>query len=773
MIQSNLSRILSISFTIAICVVMTGTHLRAQVTEVSAEATTVAEVDPEGELESIAEADPSELEDAETPEVDPAKLESATDGRATPSFARLIRIPLPIQGNVDTRVRRMVDQVLSDLPDMVERPILVFEFAGSDNGTGDSSEFGRSLDLARFLASSKTAGVRTVAYVPQTVKGHAVLVALACEEIIMHPDAQIGAAGIQEDVIDETLRSGYREVAERRRTIPPTVALGMLDASLQVQRVTTAGGVRYALPDEVAELQTTTNVQSIDTIIPAGQLGLLSGDKLRLDYNFVSHLATDRRELAAALNVSPNDLEVDPTFGGDWNAIQFRLEGAISPMAVNQIIRGIDDALREQKVNFICLSIDSPGGSVDESIRLANYLSELDSTKVRTVAYVATEARADAAVVALACDQLAMHADAVLGGGGARELERSDMDLITLALKEIMQDKSQTWSLPAAIIDPNLEVHEYQMVGSTIVEYFCAEELQEQADPDRWEQKQQISPPDDTLQLSGSDAAKLQLANHVVGGFEEFLQQYQIEDTPEMIKPNWAHELIAALASPQVSAGLLFIAFFAMLAEVSAPGISIGGFISAVCFLLFFWSNFLAGTAGWLEALLFVAGLVFVALEIFVLPGFGIFGVGGATMILLSLVLASQTFIVPRNDYQLGQMIVSMYTVIGGVGGFVVGAVLLRKYLGDIPYFQRMMLPAQEGSVLIERQRRESVVQYDHLVGTMGRATTPLVPAGKVDFHGELVDVVSDGLAVDRGAIVEVVEVAGNRVVVREKAEGA
>ena len=48
--------------------------------------------------------------------------------------------------------------------------------------------------------------------------------------------------------------------------------------------------------------------------------------------------------------------------------------------------------------------------------------------------------------------------------------------------------------------------------------------------------------------------------------------------------------------------------------------------ISALAFLLFFWSHYLDGTAGWLEALLFVAGVSCLLLEIFVIPGFGIFG---------------------------------------------------------------------------------------------------------------------------------------------------
>ena len=78
--------------------------------------------------------------------------------------------------------------------------------------------------------------------------------------------------------------------------------------------------------------------------------------------------------------------------------------------------------------------------------------------------------------------------------------------------------------------------------------------------------------------------------------------------------------------------------------------------MAAVCFLLFFWSRYLGGTAGWLEVMLFVAGASCVLLEVFVIPGFGIFGLGGGALILASLILASQTFVVPQNDYQFDQL---------------------------------------------------------------------------------------------------------------------
>ncbi len=49
--------------------------------------------------------------------------------------------------------------------------------------------------------------------------------------------------------------------------------------------------------------------------------------------------------------------------------------------------------------------------------------------------------------------------------------------------------------------------------------------------------------------------------------------------------------------------------------------------------------------------------------EVFILPGFGVFGLGGGTLIVVSLILASQTFVVPHNEYQLNQLPRSMMMV--------------------------------------------------------------------------------------------------------------
>lgn len=689
--------------------------------------------------------------------------ELKTSPQATPAMAVLIPISLPIAGNADTNLKRIVDQALESASDQGgTRPILIFEFRSAGSEGSGTSEFERSLSIARFLASDRLNGVRTVAFVPKSVHGHAVLAVLACEEIIVAADAELGRAGVAEEHVDEAMRSSYREIAERRRTIPAAVALGMLDKDLAVMRVQTLDGVRYVLADEAKSLQESGTVTAVDAIVAAGDLINFTGSELRLENGFASHLASDRSELLAALELPSGALEQDPSLGGEWRAIRVDVNGVINAQNANWLLKSMKEQLEDESdaVNFVCVTIDSPGGSLIDSLRLANYLAALDPAQVRTVAFVDSQARGDSALIAWACDQLVMSEEATLGGPGAVNIASRELPELKQSVRSLARDTQRDWSLPVALVDDGLEVFRYRNSrGDT--RYFSEEELAEQADPTQWTRGEAIEV---DRGFSGREASSAKLTRHLAGSLAELRQLYQIEAELEGVEPNWAHLAIQQLASPHIAGTLLFIAWFALIIEVSQPGIGVGGFVSALCFILFFWSNFLSGTAAWLEGLLFVAGIISLVIEIFVLPGFGIFGFGGACLVVASLVLASQTFIVPRNSYQFAQFANSLMMVAAGLVGAFVSLLTVRKYLPDAPIFKRLMLDKLDED---ELEERELLTDYRHLLGKRGQTLTQLTPSGKARFGDLDLDVISDGDVVPRGSHVRVAEVRGNRVLVQ------
>jgi len=183
-----------------------------------------------------------------------------------------------------------------------------------------------------------------------------------------------------------------------------------------------------------------------------------------------------------------------------------------------------------------------------------------------------------------------------------------------------------------------------------------------------------------------------------------------------------------------------------------------------VAFIGSLWSLYLLGTRGWVEGVLFLAGLFCPAAAIFVLPGVGVLGLGGGVLVIASLVLASQSFVLPSNDYQIGQLRSSLLGILGAICGVVALGIVARRWLPATPFLRHVLLvpPAEESASLeLEADALEA------LVGLEGTTTTRLAPAGKARIGGVLRDVISDGQLIEPGVAVRVVELRGSRVLVR------
>lgn len=718
---------------------------------------------------SSAAADDRPAEPAKVP-ADQKQAGDAAAPQPQPGQGFLVRVNLPISGDVDIKVQTAVRRLLGGLKPSDARPVLVVELWPGQVEGGTGSDFYRAMSLARFLSSRDLAGLKTVAYIPKTVKGHAVLAAMACEEIIMAPDAEIGAAGIDEQVIGPTVRSGYKEIADARRTIPSAIALAMLDPSLKALKVSTEVGTEYVLEGDLDELKQRRVVQSVEELKPHPLL--VDGRRARQDLGFVSYLAEDRADVARALKLPRDAMQDNPELAGGWRPVQVSLKGPVNPTVATRIQRLITDQIRDNDVNLIVLWIESDGGSFNDSMNLATYLSKLDAGRVRTVAYIPKHARGDAALVALACDQIVMQADAIIGGAGADVLKADAVPLAAKALREILsRDAQHSWSLAVAMVDPQLKVYAYSQPTTGMTAYFSEQEAAEQPDPGSWKQGELISGGAGGLQLSGRKAEQMGVAWKLVDGFDQFKQVYGLERNPALVEPGWADFLIDALASDGARMFLLILGFAGLYLEIHTPGIGVGGFVAMLAFMLYFWAQYLQGTAAVLEIMLFLVGILCLALEAFVIPGFGIFGLGGGLLIIVSIVLASQTFIIPANEYQFDQVLNSGLVLAGATAGCIAVAAALRNLLPRAPMLNRMMLEPMSSAELEALAVRESLADYTHLLGQEGVATTPLMLSGKARVGDELVDVVADGDAIDRGARVVVVDVTGSRVVVREVEE--
>jgi membrane-bound serine protease (ClpP class) len=206
--------------------------------------------------------------------------------------------------------------------------------------------------------------------------------------------------------------------------------------------------------------------------------------------------------------------------------------------------------------------------------------------------------------------------------------------------------------------------------------------------------------------------------------------------------------------------------------EFHAPGVSIPGAVALVSLVLYLGAPYLAGfTVTW-EIVAVLLGFVLLALEVFVIPGFGIAGISGLLLIALGFIAS---FVPQEPGY--GQWtphwpeLPGSYTYLrngllslaGGSVGSLIGMIALARFLPRIPLF---------GRVVLRNPTREQVIPEDPYaalanLGDIGLAESLLRPAGKVRFGATLLDVVSEGEYIPRGSRVEVVRRDAGRVVVR------
>ena len=224
------------------------------------------------------------------------------------------------------------------------------------------------------------------------------------------------------------------------------------------------------------------------------------------------------------------------------------------------------------------------------------------------------------------------------------------------------------------------------------------------------------------------------------------------------LQPPWVEPLVRFLTHPLVSPLLLSLGVLGVAFELKAGAFGLGGLVSLIALGLFFGASYLQGMAGWQEALLLVIGLAALAIEILVLPGFGVAGVIGAVCIVVAVVLALTGTSPTPNDLAQALAIVAASAVIC--------AAVVYTWVRHLPSSDRFSGLLLKGA----GHRTEGFVTAParpELVGRQGTAVTDLRPSGTAAFGEERLDVVTEGEYLSQGTLIEVTRSDGYRHVVR------
>jgi membrane-bound ClpP family serine protease len=684
----------------------------------------------------------------------------------------LVKLPLPLSAEAETRILASLESIASRSTGG-DRPIVVLEFT-SANGMaatndvagrlGRGTSFERALSVARWLSGTKGNRIRSVAYIPESIGGHAVLVALACEEIAIHPAAEIGLAGIDESTQEATIVQAYTETATRRGLFPAAAVRSMLDpAETLVKLELEGGGVEYATLPELERGLRPEKAWDEKQLVPSNQMGTFAGQELR-SWRWVTYLVPDPNQLGPMLKLD-TDVRERPAFAEPRKAMRSHIRGIVSPRQVDRTIRAIEDAVNNQQANLILIELDSPGGNLSESLRLAFYLANVPSDKAEVVVWISGQARGDASLIALAADTLYMSPEATLGNSGEASISPANIQKRKDNLLEFAKLSGRQPGDVVGCLCPEVPVFEFQAVNGRRLR---APEnwLEDDAKLPLWAKGNEVN------YREGIDAPRavdLGLCSDRQPSLEGVGNQFGLESLPEEKQTNKTEQIVEWIASQRwLSMFLFMVGLMCLIAELNAPGVGVPGAIAVVCFLLFFWLNMFQGTVEWLEILLILGGVGFLAVEIFLLPGFGVFGIGGLIMLGLGLVLAGQTFVLPTNAYQTQR-------VIHGLGqlGFVFFAILgllvaFRKQLAKTPIFRWFALqPPTSDRFLVKMDELNE--ERRSLLGSYGATVTRCNPFGKARIGDQIVDVMTEHAWIDEDSPIEVVAMKGQHLVIRQR----
>ncbi|WP_406696853.1 NfeD family protein [Singulisphaera sp. Ch08] len=652
-------------------------------------------------------------------------------------------------------------------------PILVFEFRPGETAPGHST-FGMSYDLAFYLMRNLGGAKTTVAYVPEPLKGYAVLAALACDELVMGSQATIGPITPE----DETPR---REIQDIIRTLADTkvrdrdLLLGLVDrtADLRVIR-TTDKQIHYVLADNLAEFKKTHQILEDVPAWEGGQRGVITAKRAR-EEGF-SKLTTDYpAELVKIYRISGRSTADDPTLGQVLRPVWIKIDGPLDTVQRSYLTRRIEQA-RQEKVNLVFFEINSEGGIDMPADGIADMIAGIKDMK--TVAFINDRAIGVSILAALACNEIVFRKGSemgdvrqlVVGRGQVVPLNEGQIQAIANRAANLAEQKGHPAAIARAMVDPDVEVIEATDNKTGAVSQVLQSDIQ--AEPGRYLNPRVRKSSGEVLTVTAEDAVSYGLGQ-MVNEKDDFLALYGLRGKQIRVDgPTWVDTLVTVLTDPIVSWILLFVGLFMLVLELKLPGIGLPAITSALAFLLFFWSHYLSGTADQLEIILFLVGLVCLALELFVFPGFGVFGMSGVLLILTSIVMASHTFVWPTQEYEYRELAYTLIQITVAMVAVGAGAVVIARYFPSLPLFNRLVLKPEPwtGSGMDDAIVKPSLEGYESLgflIGETGRTTTMLRPSGKARFGEMLLDVTADGYFIEPDSLVEVIDVHGSRVTVK------
>lgn len=265
------------------------------------------------------------------------------------------------------------------------------------------------------------------------------------------------------------------------------------------------------------------------------------------------------------------------------------------------------------------------------------------------------------------------------------------------------------------------------------------------------------------LTLTAGEALKWGYCDGIAETTEEVINQYLGYKEYELktYLPTWLDNVKGFLMNPVLQSLLIMLIIGGIYFEMQAPGMGFPSAVALIAAVLYFAPLYIDGLAQHWEIIIFIVGILFLLAEIFVIPGFGIAGIGGVVCIITGLTMS----LLDNNDFNFEGVTSwdSMEAVITVLAGVILGFVLMIWFTGRIGekgMFRKIALNTDiEETIAVS-------FNVTGLVGAEGEAVTVLRPSGKVILNGDLYDAISNSGFIDSGTKVRVVHFENSQLYV-------
>lgn len=394
------------------------------------------------------------------------------------------------------------------------------------------------------------------------------------------------------------------------------------------------------------------------------------------------------------------------------------VEGEIDMGLAKYIEKSLNQAT-EDGAKAVILRINTFGGLVESATQIRDNIVD---SPVQTVALIADRAWSAGALISLACDQIYMAPESSIGAAETRPKEEKYISAFRKEFKATAEKQGRNPDIAAAMVDADIAIDGVIEKGKL-------------------------------LTLTAKEAVEVGMADGQLSTVSAVLPAIDAEGAVvKDLEPSLTDRFGRFVTNSAVSTLLIIIGFVGLIVEAVTLGWGVGGSIGILAMAVFFGGNLLVGNTSWGLILLFLAGIILLGLELFVVPGFGVTGLAGIALVVTSLFLTFESPVV-------GMYAVSIALVVG-----VIALIVVFKYFGSSKAWNRIALntaQTREGGY-------SAPVVKEYLVGLEGEALTTLRPAGMALIEGERVDVVTEGNYIVKGSAIKVVKIEGTKVIVRE-----